>query len=47
MSIQPTLYYPGTGRLSLPQHGDSFALDAMRVAYSFALLHQKGEAVMW
>lgn len=44
IAMQPCLM-KGRGRLRLPLHCDENALDSMRAAYSFLLLHQKGELV--
>lgn len=44
IAMQPYLM-KGRGRLRLPLHCDENALDSMRAAYSFLLLHQKGELV--
>jgi hypothetical protein len=46
VAMQPTVF-PGSGRLHLPEHSDSSALDSLRVAFSFLLLHQKGERGWW
>lgn len=40
--MQPVVY-PGQGRLHVPVTCDGAALESMRVALSFIMLHQKGE----
>ena len=42
--MQPVVtVYRGQGCLHLPVTCDSAALESMRVAFSFIMLHQKGE----